>query len=110
LGWIKTLLMALELARVITGETPGCSLEAKLAVAHVEANRQDRKIVDEPLEGWFGDADPEPVDLIVALHWRSLPDPTGGAIWMIGPGDHLPWPKEKTGRWECSATWVETYR
>ncbi len=107
---MRTLLIALELARVIAGETPGCPVEAKLAVAHVAANRVDQGIVEHPLEGWFGNADPEPSDLIVALRWSSMPDPTGGAIWMLGPGDHLPWAKERTRRWECPATWVESWR
>ena len=66
-SWIKTLTLALELARVIAGETPGCPVEAKLAVAHVAANRVEQGIVAYPLEGWFGDADPEPIDLVVAL-------------------------------------------
>lgn len=110
MGWVETILLALQLARVIAGETPGCPVEAKLAVAHVAANRVEQGIVTHPLDGWFGNADPEPIDLIVALHWRSTPDPTGGAIWMLGPGDRLPWTKERTGRWECPATWVEAYR
>ena len=103
------MLFALELARVIAGETPGCSVEAKLAVAHVAANRVEQGIVEHPLDGWFGDADPEPIDFLVALYWHKLPDPTGGAIWMIGPGDNLPWKKTRTGRWECPATWVESW-
>jgi hypothetical protein len=69
----------------------------------------EQGIVEHPLDGWFGDADPEPIDLLVALYWHKLPDPTGDAIWMIGPGDNLPWKKARTGRWECPATWVETW-
>ena len=110
MDWIKTVLLAMQLARVIAGETPDCPMDAKLAVAHVVANRVEQRIVERPLDGWFGNADPEPVDLMVALYWRSTPDPTAGAVWMLGPGDHLPWPKEQTGRWECSGTWVETFK
>lgn len=105
---VKTILLALELARVIAGETPGCPVEAKLAVAHVAANRIEAGIDG----GWFGDGDPTPVDLALALYWDRFRDPTAGALWMIGPGDVLPWIDEsnRTGRWECPATWVETYR
>jgi hypothetical protein len=110
LNWIQSTILIVELARVIAGETPGCSVEAKLAVAHVAANRVEQGIVEHPLDGWFGDADPKPIDLIVALHWRGTPDPTDGAVWMIGPGDNLLWKKTRTRRWECPATWVETYR
>ena len=105
---MKTILIALELARVIAGETPGCSIEAKLAVAHVAANRIEAGIVG----GWFGDADPEPIDRVVALFWHKTPDPTDGALYLIGPGDidKMPWLKQRTGRWECAHTWVESWR
>ncbi len=110
MGWIETVLITLQLARVIAGETPGCPIEAKLAVAHVAVNRVEQGMVEHLLDGWFGDADPTSIDLAIALYWYKLPDPTDGAIWMIGPGDNLPWKKERAGRWECPATWVEAYR
>lgn len=107
---MKMFLIALELARVIAGETPGCPVEAKLAVAHVAANRLEQGVVENLLDGWFGDAEPTATDLAVALWWNSFPDPSDGAIWMIGPGDNLPWKTERTGRWECPATSVETWK
>jgi hypothetical protein len=109
-GWIETILIALQLARVIAGETPGCPAESKLAVAHVVANRVERGMVEHSLDGWFGDANPTSIDMAIALYWHKLPDPTDGAIWMIGPGDNLPWKTKITGRWECTGTWVESWQ
>ena len=33
------------------------------------------------------------IDVAVALIWPALPDPTDGAIYLIGPGDRarMPW-------------------
>jgi len=105
---VRTILIALELARVIAGETPGCPVEAKLAVAHVAANRIEVGIKG----GWFGDADPQPIDTAVARLWDRFPDPTDGALYLIGPGDavKMPWLRERTGRWDCSGTWMESWR
>lgn len=110
---VRMILLALELARVIAGETPAdCPVEAKLAVAHVAHNRIEMGMVGELTEGWFGDAQPKPIDLAIAMFWNNYPDPTDGAVWMIGPGDNLPWliRDNLTGRWECAGTWVETYK
>lgn len=107
---LRTMLLVIELARVIAGETPGCPVEAKLAVAHVVANRVEQGIVENTLDGWFGDANPTGADLLIAMGWKDFPDPTNGAIWMIGPGDNLPWKVERTGRWVCPGTWVETWK
>ena len=92
----------------IAGETPGCPLPAKLAVAHVAAHRIEAGIEG----GWFGDAPPTAADLAVALVWRGTPDPTAGALYLIGPGDaeKMPWLEQRTGRWACPATWVESWR
>lgn len=101
--WIKAMVAALELARVIAGETPGCPVEAKLAVGHVHS----RNMV------WYGDADPKPVDLIVALTWQNWPDPTAGAQYLLGPHDaaklagHL---GARSARWQCPGTFVEAYQ
>ena len=92
------------LAHVIAGETGTiCGLEAKLAVAHV-AQRNDV---------WYGDAEPGALDLAAALWWSRWPDPTDGALFLLGPGDaerlaaHL---GERTGRWVCPGTFVESWR
>lgn len=74
---MRQLLLALELARVIAGEAGGCPTLGALAVAHV-AERNDV---------WYGDADPSARDLAVALVWRAWPDPTEGALFLLGPGD-----------------------
>lgn len=102
------LLLALALARIIAGETPGCPTDAKFAVAHVWANRIEAGITG----GWFGDADPAPTDVQVALTFTALPDPTAGALYAIGPGDaaKMPWLETRTRRWECVGTFVEVWR
>lgn len=96
------LVLALALARVLAGETPGCPVEAKIAAAHVHS----RNAV------WFGDAEPAKTDWAVALVWATLPDPSDGAQYFIGPGDaaRMPWLQERTARWECGGTWVEAWR
>lgn len=97
------LLAVLELARIIAGETPDCPFEAKLAVAHVYQRNQV----------WFGDGEPTRLDIEAALTWQQYPDPTDGAVFLIGPGDAVKLAGllgERTGRWECGGTWVESYR
>lgn len=105
---MRGLLLALELARVLAGETPGCDVEAKIAAAHVFANRQAAGIVG----GWFGDGEPTAMDIAVALTWNEFPDPTNGALFFVGPGDgaKMPWLRERTGRWVCPGTWVEAWK
>ena len=110
---MREVLIALQLARVIAGEAPGCSLEAKLAVAWVANNRVQQGVVQEWYEGWYGDADPEAIDIVIALLWRNFPDPTDGAIHLLGPGDRAktPWlsntrPKRQ---WRCPGTFLEAY-
>lgn len=101
------MLTALEIARILAGETSSCPVEAKIAAAHVAANRIEAGID----EGWFGNADPDPVDVAVALYWQRFPDPTDGALYFIGPGDaaKMPWLTKRTGRWDCPGTWVESW-
>ena len=110
---MRELLIALQLARIIAGEAPGCAWEAKLAVAWVAANRVQAGIVQDWDEGWYGDRDPQAADLAVALLWQALPDPTGGALYLIGPGDkaRMPWLAglTRTKRWECPGTQLEAY-
>lgn len=105
---MRMLLAALELARVLAGETPGCGVEAKIAAAHVFANRQEAGIVG----GWFGDGEPTALDVMVALRWQEWPDPTDGALFFLGPGDgeRMPWLVRRTGRWVCPGTWVESWQ
>lgn len=101
--WIKLLVAAMELARVISGETPGCPLPAKLAVAHVHS----RNAV------WYGDAAPTAVDFWVAWTWSDWPDPTAGAQFLLGPGDAAKVGKylgPRSARWQCAGTFVEAYQ
>lgn len=102
------LVVLVSLAWIIAGETPGCPLPAKMAAAQVYANRVEAGIDG----GWFGWARPGPLDrLAVALAGHG-PDLVAGALYFIGPGDaeRMPWLQERTGRWECPATWVESWR
>lgn len=96
------------LARVIAGETPGCGFDAKVAAAWVYENRLEAGIDG----GWFGDAEPTLDDWLAAIWWAAFDDPTGGALFFIGPGDgaRMPWLVERTGRWVCPGTWVEAWR
>lgn len=97
------------LARVIAGETTGCAFEAKVAAAWVYENRLAAGIDG----GWFGDAEPGVDDWLAAAWWSAFPDPTGGALYFIGPGDgvKMPWLRQRTGRWECAgADFVEAWR
>ena len=49
---MNPLTFVLVLARLIAGEAGVCDIDAKLAVAHVNANRIEAGIVG----GWYGDA------------------------------------------------------
>ena len=105
---LQTILAILALARIIAGETTGCPVDAKFAVAHVYNNRLEQGVIG----GWAGDADPTAADLAVALVWRQWPDPSRGALFAIGPGDfakvkHFVGPA--TGLWHCGpGDFVET--
>lgn len=108
---MRTLLVALELARIIAGEAGHCPVEAKVAVAQVVANRVSTGLVTELRQGWFGDADPEHEDWAVALTWQTWPDLVNGAVYMIGPGDRakMPFLDHPERRWQCSSGWVEAW-
>jgi hypothetical protein len=97
-----------DMARVVAGETPGCSFEAKVAAVQVAANRAEAGIQG----GWFGDAEPGPLDVLAVTWADRLPDVVGDALYFIGPGDagRMPWLRERTGRWVCAGTWVESWR
>ena len=105
---IREFLAAVALAWIIAGEAPGCPTEAKLAIAHVAANRVEAGMVG----GWYGWRTPTSEDLAVALAWSAWPDPSRGALYAIGPGDRerMAWLEERTGRWDCEATFVETWQ
>ena len=98
---MTNLLAALALAAIIAGEAPGCSAEAKLAVANVHS----RNAV------WYGNAQPTALDIYVALNWQHYPDPTGGAAFLIHPTDRLrmPWLVEQTAAWTCNGTALEAW-
>lgn len=99
---MTNLLLALQLARIIAGEAPGCDLDAKLAVAHVHSRN--------PV--WYGDAEPTALDVFVALRWQDYADPTGGAAYLIHPDDRtrMPWLVERTAAWTCEHTQLEAWR
>ena len=80
---MKTLITIWMLARLISGEAGTCDTEAKLAVAHVKANREAASMVG----GWYGDARPTAEDFAIALHWASFADPTDGALFLVNDKD-----------------------
>lgn len=102
--WLSMTALVVTLA----GETPGCSLEAKVATAQVYANRLQIGIEG----GWFAKGEPAPDDVTAAMLADSWPDLVDGALYMIGPGDRarMPWLEQRTGRWECPGTFVESWR
>ena len=104
---MRAFLAALELARILAGETPGCPVDAKVATAQVWQARQDAGIMG----GWFGYDDPTTTDLAVALTWQAWPDLVGDALYAVGPGDaeRMPWLKHPTGHWECDGTTITTW-
>lgn len=105
---MRALLTALELAHVLAGETPGCPIDAKVAVSQVYANRQQAQIVG----GWFGWDTPTATDMAVALTWHEWPDLAHGALYAVGPGDaeRMDWLKRPMGEWSCNATTVTVWR
>ena len=108
-GFWALLLSVMTLAAILAGETPGCSLEAKIAGAQVAQNRIEAGIEG----GWFGEAEPQAIDVRAVLLARAgWPDLVDGALYFIGPGDaaKMWWLRERTGRWVCPGTWVESWR
>lgn len=104
----------LELARIIAGEAPGCPIDAKIAVAKVVYNRRNQGVVEQWSDGWFGNRDPQQIDFAVAVLHSAFPDPSRGAVYLIGPGDKekMPWlhNSHPTARWKCNGTVLEAYR
>ncbi len=105
---LRAFLAALELAHILAGETPGCPVDAKVAVAQVYHARIDAQIIG----GWFGWNDPTATDLAVALTWQAWPDLTAGALYAVGPGDaeRMGWLDKPTGEWRCQNTTVTIWR
>lgn len=98
------------LLRILAGETAGCPAEAKLAMLQVYQNREDADISG----GWFGDADPTPLDWAVYTIWSKydLPSVVGNdALYFIGPGDaaKMPWLKRMIAEWQCNGTHVSAW-
>lgn len=95
-------LLLLELARIMAGETPGCTLDAKIAVGHVHS----RNTV------WFARATPTAMDWYAALTWQDYDDPTHGAGYLIHPADrkNMPWLKKQTAAWTCLHTTIQAWR
>ena len=96
------LIASLALAAIIAGEAPGCPFEAKIAVAHVA----QRNTV------WYASAEPTTSDILAALTFAQYPDPTDGALFLIGPGDaaKMTGLGKRTARFECNGTWLEAYK
>ena len=74
-------LRAVLLAHIIASEAGVCGMDGKLAVAHVYANRGGAVV------GWYGSAQPNSLDLYIALTWDEMPDPTHGARYLFGTTD-----------------------
>lgn len=108
---IRLFIAALALARILAGETPGCTVATKIAVANVAMNRTEAGIRG----GWFGDADPTAADVAVAwLAVRGQLPRLTDAIYAIGPGDkaRMAWlaGEQAELRFVCKGTFVEVYR
>lgn len=110
--WLTTLWL---LAGLIAGETGTlCGPDAKLAVAHVAANRAAAGIEG----GWYGWATPAADDLRIAADYRTHPDPTAGALFLLSASDlQLPAvqaflrQRTRTARFECAGgTALEAWR
>ena len=71
------------LARLIAGEAGTCDIDAKLAIAHVHNNRAQANIIG----GWYGDAEPTRIDLLIAKYWALYPDSTEGALFLFSNTD-----------------------
>lgn len=80
---MRSLFLWLYLATIMAGEAPSCPI-GQLAVGHVY---QRNKV-------WFGHQQPTATSLAMALIWDTVPDPTMGATYLLGPKDVLPWHTE----------------
>jgi hypothetical protein len=71
------------LAHIIAGEAGICNLDAKLAVAHVVANREAVGITG----GWYGWSEPSEADIAVASMYTKTVDMTRGATFLLSMED-----------------------
>ena len=102
-------IVRMDAARVVAGETPGCAWPAKVAAVQVMLNREAAGVDG----GWYGDAEPGPLDVLAVIWAGRLPDTVDDALYFLGPGDAAKlarWLGRRTGRWECPGTWVESWR
>ncbi|MBK8211565.1 MAG: hypothetical protein IPK78_18065 [Rhodospirillales bacterium] len=108
MGLHRSSIAALALAVIVAGETPGCPFVAKAAAVQVASNRVEAGIDG----GWYGAGEPGLDDWLAVMVASDVPDLVDGALYFIGPGDatRMPWLQERTGRWVCDGTWVESWR
>lgn len=98
---MKNLLLALELARILAGETPTCPIEAKISAAYVwETNKV-----------WYGSGKPTAFDLYVALNYTNHDNPSPGAKFFVSPADvkNMPFLNDMLDEWICKDTTVRAY-
>jgi len=98
---LRELIIALELARILAGETPGCPVETKVAAAYVwKVNKV-----------WYGDAEPQAIDIWVALNWEEQENPTPDAEFFVHPTDvkRMPFLNKMLQEWHCKDTTVRAY-
>lgn len=93
------------LAHIIAGEAGICDLDARIAVAHVVANREAAGLTS----GWYGWATPDAESLQAALTWQDVADPTHGALFMLSREDVVRPAvqaflagRERVGTWACA--------
>jgi hypothetical protein len=74
---INNIVLLLELASILAGETPACPIEAKISAADVwEVNSV-----------WYGRGNAQFIDYQVAFGYKYHPNPTPGAKYFIHPND-----------------------
>lgn len=98
---MKNLLLVLELARILAGETPTCPIEAKVSAAYVW---EENKV-------WYGNSEPTALDLYVAFNYTKYPNPTPGAKFFVSPTDvkNMPFLNDILEEWVCIDTTVRAY-
>lgn len=98
---MRNLLLALELARILAGETPTCPIEAKISAAYVwEVNKV-----------WYAEGEPTALDYYVALNYTKHPNPTPNAKFFVSPADvkNMPFLGDMLQEWVCIDTTVRAY-
>lgn len=98
---MKNLLLILELARILAGETPTCPIEAKISAAYVwEVNKV-----------WYANKEPTALDYYVAFNYTKYPNPTPGAKFFVNKTDvkNMPFLGDMLQEWICTGTTVRAY-